>query len=141
MERELRVKFELITRNEDDGSFRVLIVEGPWEGERSSGLERLAHRLADSATAILSGQLTALYPWMRTNKVTLQLDSYDTPRAEVDALVEHLREQIQSQLPSEFVGDLQVEHNWFDWQEEYDRRHPAKPKGFFAKLRGLFAGA
>ena len=139
----IHVKIDFVTSADEGRRWYLVLVEGPWESpDRLSELDRLAKRIADTATAVLTGQIARLYPESVGQAVTIHVDSYDTPRAEVDAIIARARAtvesspEIQAQLQSqEFASALEFEHQWFDWQEEHDKREGPRKRGILERMR------
>lgn len=145
----VRVKIDLVTSDSDGRSWRLVLVEGPWDPPDSPmQLALLAQRISDTVAAALTGQIAARYPDSAGHAMTIQVDSYDTPRQLVDALIAQARAKveasadIQAQLKRrEFISALEFEHHWFDWQEEFDKREGTRRGGILHRLRSWFGRA
>ncbi len=144
----IELRIDLVTE-ERDGSCRLILVEGPWDPpDNPADLQRLAKRLADCLTAAINGHVTKRYPEFEGRVLTIQLDSYDTPKAEVDSIIAALKASIatspgiQSQI-AEFphFSAIQFEHNWIDFAAEFERRERARKPGTFKKLITWLRGA
>lgn len=79
------VTVDFIAKEPDDSLWRMVLVEqGPWaQGSIESNLKRLQERLYRCIDVALDGGLWRLYPDSYGKPVTVQLDCYNVPKAEV----------------------------------------------------------
>lgn len=142
----VRVKIDFVTSDSDGRSWKLILVEGPWNPPDSPvQLALLAKRISNTIEAALTGQIAARYPDSAGHAMTIQVDSYDTPRQQVDALIAQARARVEASADiqaqfkrREFVSALEFEHNWFDWQEEFDKREGPRKRGILRRIRSWF---
>jgi hypothetical protein len=128
------VRIDLVTKRTDGGCVLVLVETGPWTGdEKNQGLQRLARRITDCVSAVINGHIAAGYPATMGAPVTIQVDSYDTPRLDVDILLAKMQNafdnspDIQEELRlARFTSAIVLEHRWSDFVSELARRSPIR---------------
>jgi hypothetical protein len=128
----VQVKIDLVTKLPDGGCTLVLVEMGPWTGEeKNQNLQRLGQRIADCVTAVINGHVAQRYP--AGAPVTIQVDSYDTPRLDIDILLAKMQNafndspEIQEQLRSaRFASAILLKHHWSDVASELAKRRPTR---------------
>ena len=138
-----QVKIDLITTRPDGGCTLVLVEMGPWTGkEKNQNLQRLGQRITDCVSAIINGHVAQRYPATRGVPVTIQIDSYDTPRLDVDILIAKMQNalnnspDLQEQLRSgQFTSAILLQHRWSDFASELAKRRPGRM--FWRRLKRL----
>src|ERR1700716_1415520 len=86
------VKIDLVTKRPDGGCTLVLVETGPWIGEqKNQNMQRLGNRIAGCVSTVINGHVARRYPATIGVPLTIQVDSYDTPRLEVDILLPRCR--------------------------------------------------
>jgi hypothetical protein len=137
------LKIDLVTRPAEGGCKLILVEVGPWnDEEKQQNLQRLGQRISDCVTAALNGMVAQRYPTTMGEPITIQVDSYDTPRLDVDILVARLQnafnasEEIQQQLRmARFTPAIRVTHHWADFATELAKREAARKGGLWQRLR------
>ena len=87
-----QVRIDLVTKRPDGGCTLVLVETWPWTSDKKTqGLQRLAKRITDCTSAVINGHVAARYPVTMGAPVTIQVDSYDTPRLDVDILLAKMK--------------------------------------------------
>jgi hypothetical protein len=126
----VQVKIDFVTAMPDGGCRLVLVETGPWpEAEKQQNLERLAKRITDCFTAILNGFLAERYPVTAGKAITIEVDSYDTPRLEVDILVAKAGNALKASPEAQeelrrarFTPGITVLHRWSSVEKELAKR-------------------
>lgn len=139
----IEVKIDLVTRLAEGGCKLILVEFGPWNGdEKQQNLRRLGQRISDCVTAALNGLVAQRYPATMGEPITIQVDSYDTPRLDVDILVARLQnafnasEEIQQQLRmARFTPAIRVTHHWADSATELGKREVAGRSGLWQRFK------
>jgi hypothetical protein len=73
-----------IARGEEPDTWRmVLVEEGPWEGAMQANLGRMQERLYGCIDAVLDGELAKKFPKTKGANITIELDCYNLPKAEI----------------------------------------------------------
>jgi hypothetical protein len=137
------VKIDLVTKPAEGGYKLILVEVGPWKEEgKEQNLRRLGQRISDCATTVLNGVVVQRYPATMGEPITIQVDSYDTPRLDVDILVAKLQnainasDEIQQQLrAARFTPAIRVTHHWADFATELSKREAAQKGGLWQRLR------
>jgi hypothetical protein len=128
-----------------DGSYRLVLVEGPWEDPHDPHqLARLQKRVADCITAAINGHLAARYPTTDGRPLVIQIDSYDTPKERVDEMLATFQRQIEMSEDIQecirtrrHVAGISLAHNWMDFDAEFARRSKLQERpGFFRRVLG-----
>ncbi|HEV7242724.1 MAG TPA: hypothetical protein VGQ36_26080 [Thermoanaerobaculia bacterium] len=125
-----------------DGSWRLLLLEGPWDDPLDpENLRKVQKRISDCVTASINGYLAERYPESLGRSVVIQVDSYDTPRAQMDALLQALQRgidtspEIQSCIQERnCVANVRIVHNWMDWNAEFEKRHNPPKVGLIGRI-------
>lgn len=139
----IQTKIDLITKLPDGGCKLVLVEVGPWsDEEKDQKLHRLEQRICDCVTAVMNGMVAERYPETLGRAVTIQVDSYDTPRWDVEKLLARLQNtvntsaEIQQQLKSgRFTSSILLMHHWVDAEAELAKREAAQKRGWWQRLR------
>lgn len=139
----IRTRIDLITKLPDGGCKLVLVEVGPWsDEEKDQNLQRLGQRICDCVTAVLNGIVAQQYPATMSAPITIQVDSYDTPRLDVDILVAKLQnsfndsEDIQQQLrEARYTPSIRLTHHWADSKAELAKREATQERGFWQRLK------
>jgi hypothetical protein len=122
-------------RSGPTGDCTLVFVEiGLWTSEeKNQHLQRLAARITDWANAVINSQIAARYPATMGAPVAIQVDSYDTPRLDVDILLAKMQNafdkspDIQEELRSgRFTSAIVLEHRWSDIACELAKRRPTR---------------
>jgi len=140
----IQVKIDLVTKRPDGGCTLVLIETGPWIGEqKKQNMQRLGNRIAGCVSAIINGHIGRRYPATMGVPLMIQVDSYDTPRLEVDILLAKMQNdfdksaEIQEELRSgRFTSAIFLRHRWSDFASELAKRRPSHR--FWHRLKRLF---
>lgn len=143
MEEAIQVKIDLVTKLPEGGCKLVLVETGPWDdGEKEQQLQRLGQRISDCVTAVLNGHVAERYPATMGEPTTIQVDSYDTPRLDVDILVAKMQnalnasKEIQQQLrTARFTPSIRITHHWADFAAELAKREGAQKRGLWQRLK------
>jgi hypothetical protein len=139
-----QVKIDLVTKRPDGGCTLVLVETGPRIGEqKNQNMQRLGNRIASCVSAVINGHVARRYPATMGVPLTIQVDSYDTPRLEVDILLAKMQNEfdkspeIQEELRSgRFTSAILVRHRWCDFASELAKRRPSHR--FWHRLKRLF---
>ena len=106
-------------------------------------MQRLGNRIAGCVSAVINGYVAQRYPATMGVPLTIQVDSYDTPRLEVDILLAKLQNdfdkspEIQKELRSgRFTSVILLRHRWSDFASELAKRRPSRK--FWHRLKRLF---
>lgn len=80
---------DFVARGESPSEWTMVLVEqGPWVDSITLNLRRLQDRLYGSVDAALDGQLASQFPESKGKNVTIRVDGYNLPRAEVTSFFE-----------------------------------------------------
>jgi hypothetical protein len=128
-----QVKIDLVTKRPDGGCTLVLVEMWPWTAEqKNQNMQRLGNRIASCLSAVINGQVARRYPVTKGVPLTIQVDSYDTPRLEVDILLAKMQNdfdkspEIQGELRSgRFTSAILLRHRWSDFASELAKRRPS----------------
>lgn len=92
----MKIKVDLLTRDDQNDEFAVYLVEnGPWpEDAMDERLRQLQTRLNGVLDLAFSGQLAERYPETRGARLRLQVDCYDDAPKIVIALVRAFRDML-----------------------------------------------
>jgi hypothetical protein len=139
----IQAKIDLITKLPEGGCKLVLVEMGPWnEEDKEQNLQRLGQRISDCVTAVIHGAVAQRYPATMGEPITIQVDSYDTPRLDVDILVAKLQnsfnasEDVQQQLrEARFTPAIRLTHHWADSEAELAKRSAAQKRGLWQRLK------
>jgi hypothetical protein len=139
-----QVKIDLVTKRPDGGCTLVLVETGPWIGEqKNQNMQRLGNRIAGCVSAVINGHVARRYPATIGVPLTIQVDSYDTPRLEVDILLAKMQNEfdkspeIQEGLRSgRLTSAILLRHRWSDFASELAKRRPSHR--FWHRLKRLF---
>jgi hypothetical protein len=140
----VQVKIDLVTKRPDGGCTLILVEMGPWTAEQTNqNMQRLGNRIASCISAVINGYITHRYPATMGVPLTIQVDSYDTPRLEVDILLAKMQNdfdkspEIQEELRSgRFTSAIFLRHRWSDFASELAKRRPSHR--FWHRLKRLF---
>ena len=106
-------------------------------------MQRLGNRIAGCVSAVINGQVARRYPATIGVPLTIQVDSYDTPRLEVDILLAKMQNdfdkspEIQEELRSgRLTSVILLRHRWSDFAGELAKRRPSHR--FWHRLKRLF---
>jgi len=106
-------------------------------------MQRLGNRIAGCVSAVINGQVARRYPATIGVPLTIQVDSYDTPRLEVDILLAKMQNdfdkspEIQEELRSgRLTSVILLRHRWSDLAGELAKRRPSHR--FWHRLKCLF---
>jgi len=146
VEKTVQVKIDLITMLPDGGCKLIFVETGPWgDDEKEQQLQRLGQRISDCVTAVHNGIVAERYPATMGQIITIQVDSYDTPRLDVDILVAKLQnsigasEEIQQPLRAgRFTPAIRLTHRWVDTATELAKREAAPKDRLWQRLKGWF---
>src|SRR6266576_2836697 len=99
--------------------------------------------VAGCVSAVINGHVARRYPATIGVPLTIQVDSYDTPRLEVDILLAKMQNEfdkspeIQEELRSgRFTSAILLRHRWSDFASELMKRRPSHK--FWQRLKRLF---
>jgi len=138
-----QVKIDLVTKQPEGDCTLVLVETGPWIGEqKNQDMQRLGNRIASCVSAVINGHVARWYPATMGVPLTIQVDSYDTPRLEVDILLAKMQNdfdkspEIQEELRSgRLTSVILLRHRWFDFAGELAKRRPSQR--FWHRLKRL----
>ena len=106
-------------------------------------VRRERNRIAGCVSAIINGHIARRYPATMGVPLTIQVDSYDTPRLEIDILLAKMQNdfdkspEIQEELRSgRFTSAIFLRHRWSDFASEMAKRRPSHR--FWHRLKRLF---
>src|SRR3979411_2657097 len=139
-----QVKIDLVTTRPTDRHTLVLVETGPWtEEQKNQNMQRLGNRIAGCVSAVINGHVARRYPATIGVPLTIQVDSYDTPRLEVDILLAKMQNEfdrspeIQEELRSgRLTSAILLRHRWSDFASELAKRRPSHR--FWHHLKRLF---
>ena len=139
-----QVKIDLVAKRPDGGCTLVFVEMGPWTAEqKNQNMQRLGNRIASCVSAVINGHIAQRYPATMGVPLTIQVDSYDTPRLEVDILLAKMQNdfdespEIQEELRSgRFTSAILLRHRWSDFASELAKRRPSHR--FWHRLKRLF---
>lgn len=146
MEKVVRVKIDLITNTPDGRCKLVLIEMGPWPSEqKEQNLHRLGLRIGDCVTAVVEGIVAQRFPATLGQPIIIQVDSYDTPRWDVEALLARLQNivntsaEIQAELKNgRYTSSILITQRWVDFNAEYARRGAGKKRSMWKRLKNFW---
>jgi hypothetical protein len=72
----------------------VLVEEGPWPGLVVYQLRRLQSRMDECLDAILDGKLAEQFPESKGAHISVELECFNVPRAEVESFVDRFAAQV-----------------------------------------------
>jgi len=88
-------------------------------------MQRLGNRIAVWVSAVSNGHVARRYPATMSVPLTIQVESYDAPRLEVDILLAKMQNEfdkspeIQEELRSgRFTSAILLRHRWFEFATE-----------------------
>lgn len=122
--------------------------EGPWEErEVASHLQNLAKRIADCVAAIINGMIAQRFPESTGRPFVIRIQSFETPKSQVDALLMKLEEdiwhnaEIQAKLGTGYYAlSIAFAHDWVDWATviAHSQATTKRRSNFLDRLRALF---
>jgi hypothetical protein len=141
----IQAKIDFVTKMPEGGYKLVLVEMGPWPAaEKDQNLQRLGQRICDCVTAVINGIITQRYPALAGEAIRIQVDSYSTPRWDVETLLAKLQNmvntspEIQQELKSgRYTSSILITHRWVDFDAEYARREAAQKRGLWQRLKDL----
>src|ERR1700682_2939915 len=130
----IQVYIDLVSRERDGSCVLTLIEEGPWETDAiQANLGLLAKRICDCVTAVVNGQIAMRYPACAGQSIAIQVNSFETPREQVQILLDQLSQQfsqsqdIQAQLgDGHFAQSITLRQEWIDWATVIAAQSPHK---------------
>jgi hypothetical protein len=84
---------DFVVKDASDRWKMVLVEEGPWLGSISDHLRRIQIRMYECLDAILDGKLAEQFPESKGTHVSVELECFNVPRAEVESFLERFAAQ------------------------------------------------
>lgn len=89
MTKERTTVVDFVARGDTDDEWKmVLVEEGPWGDSTEAQLHRIQDRLYGCLDAAIDGHLAEKFPETEGKRLTIRLDCYNVPKAEVSAYFE-----------------------------------------------------
>jgi hypothetical protein len=93
----MKVTIDVISEDPTNKEWALYLVEeGPWNGEELEGrLKTLQERIYNAVDVAIDGHLASKFPDSMGRAVRIQVDCYDDPPEDVEAIVREIAETIE----------------------------------------------